>query len=81
MNIAESEQAAAEAHVSLAYHVLLRRAPDPSGMESSVKSLLNGESDPTKLMERLLRSNEFAINLPNFIAHYVKADKIPPANP
>ncbi len=80
MKIPESARAAAEAHVSLAYQVLLRRVPDPHGMESSVKTLLNGESDPAKLMERLLRSDEFATNLPGFIAHYVKADKLPPAS-
>ena len=76
----DPRQVQAEAAVRMAYQTILMRQPDPRGLEGAARTLLAGTGDFAALLERLLRSDEFARDLPKFIAHYVKPDKVPPFN-
>lgn len=86
MSAAEDEaatdprRAQAEADVRMAYQAILLRQPDPRGLDGATRTLLSGAGDVAALLDRLLRSAEFARDLPKFIAHYVRPDLAPPFN-
>jgi len=53
--------------ISLAYMRILRRPPDPEGLETYNQAMNSGLSE-AQMRESLLRSNEYAINNPDSAA-------------